>query len=152
VNKALSVRIHPDSGPLDARLLRQIAGTLVTGLLGIHSCDLAISVVAAAEMTRLNETFLRHKGSTDVLAFNYGDPKDRQMVFGEIIVCQDEAVRQSGRFHTSWQSELVRYVVHGTLHLLGYDDHGPVERRRMKRQEDHLLRQLAQRFEFVDLG
>ena len=41
---------------------------------------------------------------------------------GKSFVCLDEAVRQARRFHTTWQSELVRYVVHGVLHLLGYDD------------------------------
>ena len=99
-------------------------------------------------MAHLNETFLRHKGPTDVLAFNYGDPQNRGTLLGEVIVCRDEARRQAQRFRTRWQNELVRYVVHGTLHLLGYDDKNPVARRRMKFQENRLVRQLAVKFDF----
>ena len=112
-------------------------------------------------MTRLNETFLRHKGSTDVITFDYAEQVDQAsrlssprpqlalpgqarrlscLLHGEIFVCLDEAVSQARRFHTTWQSELVRYVVHGVLHLLGYDDRDSRARRRMKAAEDALVR------------
>ena len=65
---------------------------------------------------------------------------------GEVFVCVDEAVIQARRFRTLWQKELVRYVVHGVLHLQDFDDQGVRERRRMKREENRLLRLLAQRF------
>lgn len=68
------------------------------------------------------------------------------MLHGEIVACLDEAVCQARRFHTTWQSELVRYVVHGVLHLLGYDDQDNRARRRMKAAEDALVRRLARRF------
>ena len=152
VNRILSVRILPENRPLDARLLRQIIACLLTDLLRLQSYELAISVVARAEMARLNEIFLQHYGPTDVLAFDYGEPKDKRALLGEIIVCKDEAVRQARRFRTSWQSELVRYVTHGTLHLLGYDDHGLRQRRKMKQQENRLLRKLAKIFDLANLG
>jgi probable rRNA maturation factor len=71
---------------------------------------------------------------------------------GEIFVCLGEALSQSHRFHTTWQGELVRYVVHGMLHLLGYDDLGKSVRRRMKAAEDALVRRLARQFDFRRLG
>ena len=136
--------------------------------------DLAIRLVAAPEIAHLNETFLRHKGSTDVISFDYSErtrqasllprflvsrrslPAKRHtcpaLLHGEIVVCLDEAVRQSRRFHTTWQSELVRYVVHGVLHLLGYDDRDSRARRRMKAAEDALVRRLARQFVFSALG
>lgn len=74
------------------------------------------------------------------------------LLHGEIFVCLDEAVSQAHRFHTNWQSELVRYIVHGVLHLLGYDDLNNRARRRMKAAEDNLVGQLARQFDFHGLG
>ena len=100
--------------------------------------------VAAPEMTRLNETFLRHAGPTDVIAFNYSSHDSP--FHGEIFVCVDETVIQARRFRVSWQSELVRYIVHAILRLLGFDDGLAAARRTMKREENRLLRALSPRF------
>jgi rRNA maturation RNase YbeY len=108
--------------------------------------------VDAPESTRLNEKFLQHRGSTDVITFDYGDASEPDLLSGEIFVCLDEAVKQARRFRTSWQSELVRYVVHGILHLCGYDDRKPRARRTMKREEDRLVKQLTARFAVRQLG
>ncbi len=132
------------------------------------SFDLALSLVSRSEITRLNETFLRHKGSTDVITFDYseraelagprsinakrlGHSSDRQdpgpaLLQGEICVCVEEAVSQARRFHVTWQTELVRYAVHGVLHLLGHDDQDARSRRKMKEAEDILVRQLGRQF------
>jgi probable rRNA maturation factor len=144
---------------VDLRLLRRIALALLRATWPGAGVDLAIHVVAAPEITRLNESFLRHKGSTDVITFDYAgcSKGDRRVacsapLHGEIFVCLDEALSQSRRFHTTWQSELVRYVVHGVLHLLGYDDQESRARRRMKRTEDALLRSLTREFDLRGLG
>jgi len=71
---------------------------------------------------------------------------------GELFICIDDAVAQARPFRTTWQSEIVRYVVHGILHLQGFDDSTPDARRKMKRQENHLMRALAKRFSFHQLG
>jgi probable rRNA maturation factor len=143
---------------VDLRLLRQIVQALLGETWPDGSFDLAIYVVAAPEMIRLNETFLRHKGPTDVIAFSYAEasgPRSRLcpgLLHGEIFVCADEAVSQARRYHTTWPSELVRYIVHGVLHLLGHDDLQSRARRRMKKAEDALLRLLARRFDFERLS
>jgi rRNA maturation RNase YbeY len=144
--------------------LRRLAATLLQTLPAAKRFDLGIYLVSAAEITRLNETFLKHKGSTDVITFNYAETATpassrsggraacSNLLHGEIFVCLDEAVRQARRFHTTWQSELVRYVVHGMLHLLGYDDRASRARRRMKVAEDALVHRLASQFEFQRLA
>ena len=116
------------------------------------SFELGITIVGAAEMTRLNETFLRHRGATDVLAFDYTERGQQNASSGEIFVCADEARGQAARFRTSWQRELVRYAVHGILHLGGYDDKRATSRRRMKREEDRLLKELSRRFDLSKLA
>ena len=111
--------------------------------------DLGIHLVGAAEMARINARFLGHAGATDVITFDYADPADRKAglaLLGEILVCVDEAVTQARRFRTTWTSELARYIIHGLLHLEGFDDHRPAARQRMKREEDRRLRALARGF------
>jgi probable rRNA maturation factor len=70
---------------------------------------------------------------------------------GEVFVCIDEAVRQARRFRTTWQAELVRYAVHGILHLDGHDDLETENRRKMKREENRLVRMLCDYFAFGQL-
>ena len=79
-------------------------------------------------------------------------PDPRPNLHGELFICVDEAIRQARRFRTTWQSELVRYVVHGVLHLLGHDDHHAADRRKMKREENRLVRLMARRFAFTRLA
>ncbi|HEV2453507.1 MAG TPA: rRNA maturation RNase YbeY, partial [Verrucomicrobiae bacterium] len=67
-------------------------------------------------------------------------------IHGEIFVCVAEAERQAKLFGTNWRSELVRYVVHGVLHLMGHDDLQPVARKKMKRVEGRLVRELSRLF------
>jgi probable rRNA maturation factor len=71
---------------------------------------------------------------------------------GELFICVDDAVAHARQFRTTWQSELVRYVIHGLLHLCGHDDLQPAARHRMKQEERRLLRQLSQRFPLARLG
>jgi rRNA maturation RNase YbeY len=112
----------------------------------VKAYELGVVVVGEAEMTRLNETFLHHAGSTDVITFDYADPQQPGRLAGEIFVCLDEARVQARRFRTTWESELVRYVVHGVLHLCGQDDRQPVARKQMKRIENRVLWSLSRRF------
>jgi probable rRNA maturation factor len=148
------------------RLLKQIAEALLADL-KMADAELGVHLIAASEMTRLNEKYLRHQGSTDVITFDYTDrdgqrsaaaPKDRATAkrcplwHGDIFICVDEAVWQARKFGTSLQSEIVRYLVHGVLHLLGYDDSGAGERRKMKREEDRRVRELSRRFSLAQPG
>ena len=162
-NPATSRRIHviitncQQVQLVDLHLLRRIVTTMLSELSQIRLADLGIHLVATPEMTRLNETFLRHTGSTDVITFDYSDhaarnPKLASSLHGEIFVCLDMAVAQARRFHATWQSELARYVIHGVLHLLGFDDSQPDKRRKMKRAEHRWLRTLNHRFPLTKLA
>jgi probable rRNA maturation factor len=136
---------------INTRLLKQIVSGLLAEL-KVSEAKLGISLVAAQEMTLVNETFLKHKGSTDVITFDYADKIEETILAGEIFVCVDEAVLQAKKFKTKWQSEITRYVVHGVLHLLGHDDLKPDLRRKMKREENRLVRLLAKKFSLAQIG
>ena len=140
---------------INARVLKPIIGELLAEL-KITEAELGINLVAAREMALVNETFLKHAGSTDVITFDHRE-KARQRgqateIHGELFICVDDAIQQSKEFKTSWQSEVVRYVVHGVLHLIGYDDLKPALRRRMKREENRLVRRLTGRFSLAQLS
>jgi len=141
---------------IDARRLRRIVQELLAGL-SLESAELGINLVGEREMTLLNETFLRHGGSTDVITFNHGPladchPSAETRLHGELFVCVDEAIIQARRFRSTWQTEIVRYIVHGVLHLLGHDDRKAAARRRMKRAENRWLRRLAAKNSFAELS
>jgi probable rRNA maturation factor len=114
--------------------------TAILEALEIPSYECGVQVVGAAEMAGLNEQFLRHRGSTDVITFDHGSSPDH--LHGEIFVCIDDARKQASEFKTTWQSEIGRYTAHGFLHLLGYDDLSPAKRKLMKSRENALMRDL----------
>lgn len=130
--------------PLNTRLLRVITEALLTEILVIEEFDLAMHIVRAPEMERLNEKFLHHQGSTDVITFDYAESP--QSIHGEIFICIDDAIGQARQFRTSWPSEIIRYTVHGILHLRGFDDLHPAARRKMKREENRLVREITRLF------
>jgi probable rRNA maturation factor len=143
---------------LNTRLLRSITKSLLTELLSLDKFDLAIQIVRAPGMARINQTFLQHEGSTDVITFNYAEnssPVTRhaaRLLHGEIFICIDDAIAQAREFRTAWQSELARYVIHGVLHLRGFDDLRPADRRKMKREENRLLKEVSRLFPLSKLG
>jgi probable rRNA maturation factor len=137
---------------VDKRRLRRIARGLVEDLLGHDSYELGVHLIGAAEMARLNETFLRHSGSTDVITFNHQEIADGGHLYGEIFISVDDAVLYARRLGVPWQSEVARYLTHGLLHLEGCDDLAPAPRRVMKRRENKLLKELSRRFDLGKLG
>ena len=108
--------------------------------------QLAVFFVDAPAMAGVNETHLGHDGPTDVITFDYGRPpgagRDEAWLCGDLFVCLDVARTQAADFGTTWPAEVLRYVIHGLLHLRGYDDRAAVDRRAMKVQENRLLRGL----------
>ena len=151
----LSVANRQRTKKINARRLKLIVGALLAEL-EIESAELGIALVGAKEMARVNRQFLQHAGSTDVITFDHSSPNCQlptpsSQLHGELFICVDEAVSQAKEFGSSWQSEVVRYVVHGVLHLLGHDDQKPELRRKMKRAENRLVQRLADRFALAQL-
>ncbi|OQC20631.1 MAG: Endoribonuclease YbeY [Planctomycetes bacterium ADurb.Bin069] len=99
--------------------------------------DLCLAVVDDAAIAALNRRFRRARGPTDVLAFPYGEDADG--VAGEIIVSAETAARAARAFGEPPERELLRYCIHGLLHLCGREDGVPAARRAMRAQEDRFL-------------
>ena len=124
-------------------LLQEIALALALQLFPKRSHELGVYLVSPEKMADLNEKFLGHEGPTDVITFNYGDA---EMLHGEIFICPDIGVDQAKEFKTTPQMEIVRYLVHGMLHLRGYDDRTLAKRAKMKRAEDKWVRWVTATF------
>lgn len=131
---------------LALRPLRQITARLLDRELQLPAYTLGVTFISPAAMARLNWTHLRHEGPTDVITFDHREAPAAPL-HGELFLCPEVAAAQAAELGVPWPEELVRYVVHGVLHLLGYDDRVPAARRRMKRAENRLVRVLAREFD-----
>lgn len=110
----------------------------VLGEAGIRRGEVSIAVVDDREMQQLNARYLDHDWPTDVLSFVHD--ADQGWLEGEIIVSADTALRQAARFGWSAADELLLYVIHGALHLIGHDDHRDEDRAAMRAAERRHLR------------
>jgi probable rRNA maturation factor len=160
---------------LDRVRWRRLSRGLLEECLAHRDYELGLHFIGATEMARLNETFLGHEGSTDVITFNHQaqggvgeteqrmsaplcglrrhcEPKLTQHLYGEIFICVDDAIANARRFHVRWQWEVARCLIHGVLHLEGFEDADPASRRAMKRRENKLLKELSARFDLGRLG
>ena len=141
---------------LNTRLLKTITEATLAELPGVTGWSLTFYLIGAKRMADINEGHLGHEGPTDVITFDYSElvaqNSKRETLIGEIFICVDVAVTQAREFRTTWQSEVVRYIVHALLHLCGHDDLKPAARREMKRHENRLVRKLARRFRFPELS
>ncbi len=88
---------------------------------GVGDAMLSITFVGRAAMSELNRRYLGHHGPTDVISFGLGRPGRRRPVVGDIYICPEIARANAKRQAVSAQEELLRLVVHGTLHTLGYE-------------------------------
>ena len=94
-----------------------------------------------ARIKALNKKYLKKDVATDVLAFDFLEKKSRNKkeLFGEIIISTSAACRQAKVFKNSRERELTLYIIHGILHLLGFDDHRPADIKKMRAREEALL-------------
>ena len=106
---------------------------------GRPEAALSVALVDDARIARVHEEWLGVPGPTDVVSFPLDDAHDDTL--GEVVVSTETAAREARERGIEVGEEVLRYVVHGTLHLLGYDDRRPAERRRMHARQEVLLRE-----------
>ncbi|MFO0808764.1 MAG: rRNA maturation RNase YbeY [Gemmataceae bacterium] len=127
--------------PLDYAALRSAARAVLEGE-GIAEASLSLAFVDNATIHRLNKQFLDHDEPTDVLTFPLSGPGAKTLE-GELVIGVEVAqVAAADRGHAVG-IELVLYVVHGVLHLCGYDDTSPAATKAMRARERHYLTQLG---------
>lgn len=99
--------------------------------------SLQFNFISGKEIHRINKKYLKHDFTTDIITFNYSGKNDT--LDGEIFISVDDALLNSKKFNVTFDNEIVRLVTHGILHMIGYDDIKPVDKRKMKREENRLV-------------
>ena len=84
----------------------------------------------------VNREFLGHDYYTDIITFDYSEPG---VVSGDMYISLDTVLTNSRKFHTSFDKELLRVIIHGVLHLCGMNDKGRGERALMEAAENRAL-------------
>lgn len=129
---------------INTRKLAKFAQSALN-LLDTGTVQLSIVFVNDKTIAKLNKEYHRTDGPTDILSFDYGEGQ------GELVISVEHAVAQAKRFRSTPARELTLYVLHGILHLHGYDDCTPAQRRRMRVAERRLLARLRRTVEFGKL-
>jgi rRNA maturation RNase YbeY len=136
------IQIHqlPDEIGLKKTELRKIC-IAAAAEIGVECrrCDMIF--VNDAFIRKIHAEYLNDPSPTDVITFNVGDATT---IEAEIYICPDTAREQALYYGVSLQSEIIRLMIHGLLHLYGFDDNDEPAQRLMREQEDRILKNVAQ--------
>jgi len=137
-SSAVRVRVanRQEELPLDFGRLKE-AVRLALARAKVARASVTVAVLDDAAIAELNERFLQHSGPTDVLSF----PMEVRpgYVEGDVVVSAQTAARAAPEFGWSAHDELLLYVIHGALHLGGFDDRTTRQRGGMRREEQACL-------------
>ncbi len=104
------------------------------------SGEITVCFVNDRRIKELNLKYLGKNNPTDVIAFDVAEPKCPDKIFADIVISTDRAISNAKIFKTSPLYELYMYVVHGVLHILGYDDKTKKDKLLMRRREAELAK------------
>ena len=135
--------------PANAASLREFAVKVLDAEGFASDTELAVMLVGLEQMTEYNERFMERKGPTDVLAFPLEDlqpgtaprplPGEPPVTLGDVFLCPAEIEVRAAREGFAYDDFLHLLLVHGILHLLGYDHDDDERADAMEQREDELL-------------
>jgi probable rRNA maturation factor len=137
----IAVACPQEAVNVDRALMRGIARAVLEGE-GVIDYEISLAFVDDPTIHRLNLRYLEHDEPTDVLSFPLTDPGSKKMA-GELVIGAEVASARAREHGHDVQAELGLYVIHGLLHLCGFDDHEPVDAATMRVRERHYLGQLG---------
>jgi probable rRNA maturation factor len=129
---------------INTQLLAEIAERTLE-LVHDDVAQLSVVLVSDSTIAKLNAQYHATSAPTDILSFDYGHG------LGELIISVEHAIQQAKRFRSTPARELVLYVIHGILHLHGYNDTTPRRRIPMRKAERRLLNGLCREFRLATL-
>lgn len=104
----------------------------------VDRSNIEIAIAGDEQIEKINQQFLSHSGSTDVISFDLSDDTEQGKTI-ELVVNIQQARRESEKRTHSAEAELALYVVHGLLHQLGFDDTDDEQAEKMHKAEDEIL-------------
>ena len=133
------------TNPIDEKFLEKVAKEVLEGE-GKDKFDLSIALIGPGKMRKLNKRYLGKNRVTDILAFGQTsrykvkDLRSKTQDLGEIVICLREVKKNAKKFKSSFEKELARVLIHGILHLLGYDhEKNEKEAEKMEEKEKYYL-------------
>ena len=105
--------------------------------------NLNVVLVDEDEIRKLNSEFRGVDHPTDVLSFLYSDEDE----FGEVVICPDVVKKNAKEHGSPFVEEFLRVLIHGVLHLLGYDHENEEDERRMFEKQENFLREIVRNFD-----
>ena len=133
IQKAITIEVNDERSQLtsDTRLSRAVR--MIVDDTSIGRAQMSVAVVDDPTIRRLHRDYLKIDEPTDVMSFVLDRSDDS--LEGEVVASAERAVAVAPQFGLPASDELLLYVIHGTLHLVGYDDVTPETRAEMRRQE-----------------
>src|SRR5436190_11182768 len=137
----IAVHTPQDLVAVDKGRMREIARAVLAGE-EIGDYEISLAFVDNATIHRLNKQYLDHDEPTDVLSFPYSAANAKKLE-GELVIGVEIAREQASERGHGVDAELALYVIHGLLHLCGYDDKSAAAENEMRVREKHYLAQLG---------
>ncbi len=140
-----TVAIRSDRGihPVDRRQAKKMAGRILHAV-GVQDAELSLYFCSLRTIQGLNSEWRGKDRPTDVLSFPQDDNPDPSCIsgpLGDIVISTDIAASQAEREGVSYEHEILRLLIHGVLHLLGYDhERGKTDAARMRREEKRIFK------------
>jgi len=145
LSSKVSVLNRQNRVPVDRRKFGMAARRILKAL-GYEGYELTVVLVDDLEITRLNRQYLRHNRPTNVISFPMmdGTPESlRSRVLGDVVISAETAQRDAGEAGEKTGDEILFLMIHGILHLAGYDHEGSAaERRKMETKEKEFFKRL----------
>jgi len=147
----INVLIDEDfEGCPEASWLQSIAEQVMVAQSAVPSVELGLVITGQERVQQLNLSYLGKDEPTDVLTFSaieeigtdlppFVTPPDGVLHLGEVIISYPQAVIQAGEHHHSIKKEIAILIIHGILHLLGYEHDKPELKRLMSAREKEIL-------------
>ena len=134
-------------GRLSEAAVKRAAGVVSKALKLGEPLTVSVALVDAPTMRRLNKTYGGKDAVTDVLAFQYDEPAEgseqsRRGAFGEVVICPSRAREQAREAGRSLKEEMIELLVHGLLHVFGYDHIKPKDAHVMLPLQKHIVTKL----------
>lgn len=103
---------------------------------GFSLGDINVIFTSDAYLLEMNNRYLGHNYYTDIITFDYCDDK---IVSGDLFISIDCVKSNSEHYGQTFDNELHRVIIHGVLHLIGFDDHNDEDIKQMRNAEDEAL-------------
>ncbi len=140
----ISVLSHRDPEPLDLSAFERLAAFILDREELPDEVELSIAIIGMDEMTELNGRYRGKEGPTDVLSFPCDDPcpvvaPGEPVMLGDVVISPEVAEQQAAELGHTVEAELNLLLVHGVLHLLGYDHESDEDAEAMQARERAVL-------------